>query len=246
MSHPLLASTCGDDVPASNAPRSSTDYEATLGRIMAGADSTPVPEGCWPTPGQLWHQLLTSTREEREEHFTRYLRLAGQRASDSTPEAINVGDQTIVTVTVPRAPKDCPLRAIHEDAGAVEVGEHRVIEDVHGTLTLCPMCRSAVVLEPDQIQPGPAPEGHDDIDWDDHPDQVGDAARAHAEASGLDEFHPTTTTNPALTVAESAVSNATIRAWCAAQDPPIPCNAKGAVRADARAAYFTAHREARP
>lgn len=64
----------------------------------------------------------------------------------------------------------------------------------------------------------------DDIDWDD------DAGQPLQETVG-DQL--------AATEGTPGPSNAEVRAWCLAND--VPVNTKGAVRADARAAYDTAH-----
>lgn len=52
------------------------DYAPTLGRIMAGVDATPVPANAWPTVGQFWHILLTSSQGTRERLLTEGLKLA--------------------------------------------------------------------------------------------------------------------------------------------------------------------------
>ena len=54
---------------------------------------------------------------------------------------------------------DSAARTIRELRAEISTikAHFRVIEDVHGTLILCPMCHSAVVLDPDEIQPSPAP-----------------------------------------------------------------------------------------
>jgi len=92
---------------------------------------------------------------------------------------------------------------------------------------------------PPDAQPIPASDADDDIDWDDHPDQTGDAARAHA---AIDADAPSPIGNPAphMETTDPQVSSADVRAWCIANG--IPVAAKGAINAAARAAYDAAHR----
>lgn len=133
----------------------------------------------------------------------------------------------------------------------------------------------AAALTPADLDDGPAAQAADAdvIDWDDDPDQIGDAARAHAAAgpdSGqqalpgplraewdevaamltaghltdaeADELRADITARAKATEAAANPTNAEVRAWCEANK--VPVNARGAVRADARAAYDAAHQEA--
>ena len=269
------------------------DYAATLGRIMAGADATPIPENAWPTVGQLWHKLLTSTQEEREERLARYLRLCEQRTSDLTqgtdwgrvsieamirnseakasvaldrdpeaetvhlPEAINVGDQTIVEVTVPPTIHDLIEASSLGEPDAVAARARVTDEEAAAVVA------RAAALTPEDLA--------DDIEWDDAPDPLTDARQAalvaelnaqHA-ANGLDEFAAPTAPahNPvnddlnwegpddlALAAAEEAkaapaasesASAATVRAWAKANGVKVP--ARGAVPDAVRDAYNTAN-----
>ena len=43
--------------------------DAEQERIWEGADPTPVPEGRWPLPGQVWHQLLTMDPTDRSDYL---------------------------------------------------------------------------------------------------------------------------------------------------------------------------------
>ena len=49
-----------------------------LNEIRAGADSTPVPPGVIPKPGQLWHRLLSVDPLAREEMLGNLLARAEQ------------------------------------------------------------------------------------------------------------------------------------------------------------------------
>jgi hypothetical protein len=54
-----------------------TELRATVERLQAGADRTPVPEGARMAPGQLWHRLVTAASDERAEILARLLDAAG-------------------------------------------------------------------------------------------------------------------------------------------------------------------------
>ena len=88
--------------------------------------------------------------------------------------------------------------------------------------------------------PDPAPNRPEDdqIDWDDAPDQIGDAARPHA---GYDADAPSPVGNPAPTMStvESPATNAEIRRWCL--ENGVPVSVRGQVQATARSAYDAAH-----
>ena len=47
--------------------------DSQLFLIKKGADPTPVEEACMPTPGQLWHKLLTMEPDKRMEHLYRIM-----------------------------------------------------------------------------------------------------------------------------------------------------------------------------
>ena len=54
--------------------------DAEVTRLTAGADDTPKAPEAWPTPAQLWHELIDADQEKRTEWLERFLEDAQVRA----------------------------------------------------------------------------------------------------------------------------------------------------------------------
>lgn len=72
--------------------------------------------------------------------------------------------------------------------------------------------------------------------------ELDDAMRKLQELRGAHAAPPTNVTPAFHAAARAAATNQrAIRQWCADQDPPVPCTARGSIPAEARAIYNAAH-----